>query len=71
MRFFKKPERRESPEPQADETTPGVRMLKDVWHIDTEKKPREAPPAQVSSDIYHLPPRNGQVPHRHHGHASE
>lgn len=71
MRLFKRDDRRAEPEPQADETSPGVRMLKDVWHIDTSKKPRETPPPQVSSDIYHLPSRNGQIPHRRHGQPVE
>ena len=46
-------------------TTPGVKMLKEVWHIDTEKKKKVMPPPGVPTDIYcipkqrHMPRRQG------------
>lgn len=71
MKFFRKPapsvpgEQRDQP---AAETTPGVRMLKEVWHIDGDKKPREVvQKGSVSSDIYALSPRTGAIPPRHRG----
>ena len=58
-----------TPEPAVDDeasrTTPGVRMLKEVWHIDARKK-KEMPPPDVPTDIYRVPrertmrPRHGQ-----------
>lgn len=68
-----KPEKpaRKAPEPapvedaEAARTTPGVRMLKEVWHIDSRKK-KEMPPPDVPTDIYRVPrertmrPRHGQ-----------
>ena len=49
-------------------TTPGVQMLKDVWHIGTNKKKKEMPPPGVSSDIYSVP-KQRQMPPRNSGRA--
>jgi len=54
----------------ADQTTPGVRMLKEVWDIKTEKK-HDRVEGPVSSDIYARKPRNQGIPPRHHGHRVE
>lgn len=71
MKFFRKPAPRSEHDEPANETTPGVRMLKEVWHIEGDKKPREVvEKGSVSSDIYAMTPRNGTVPPRHHGRSS-
>jgi len=45
-------------------------MLKEVWHIEDEKKPREVlQKGSVSSDIYAMTPRSGPIPPRHRGRA--
>ena len=49
---------------QADETAPGVRLLKHVWNIDTKKKPRSTAPNDVPHDIYSVPTRANDVPRR-------
>ena len=48
---------------------PGVRMLRRVWRLDDGKQAREEPPPSVSSDIYHVPARQQEIPRRHHGRA--
>ena len=50
----------------ADQTTPGVRMLKEVWDIKTEKK-QDRVDGPVSSDIYARKPRVQGIPPRYHG----
>jgi hypothetical protein len=50
-------------------TTPGVQMLKEVWHIDTVKKKKEMAPPGVSTDIYSVP-KQRQMPPRHTGGSS-
>lgn len=78
MNFFKRrvpvPAPQSSPppeEPKAGDTAPGVRMLKDVWHIEAPKKAREVADGAVSHDIYNTPVRSGGIPPRHHGRAGE
>jgi hypothetical protein len=50
----------------ANQTTPGVRMLKEVWDIKTEKK-MDRVEGPVSSDIYTRKPREQGIPPRYHG----
>lgn len=50
----------------ANQTTPGVRMLKDVWDIKVEKT-HERVEGPVSHDIYARKPREGGIPPRHRG----
>ncbi len=71
MKFFRKPAPAAAQtESQASDTAPGVRMLKEVWHIEDEKKPREVlQKGSVSSDIYAMTPRSGPIPPRHRGRA--
>jgi hypothetical protein len=54
-------------EPRADETAPGVKLLKQVWNIKTDKPQRESAPQNVAHDIYHVPERKPEVPRRHMG----
>lgn len=66
---MKAPPAAEDPPPEVSKssknTTPGVKMLKEVWHIDTEKKKKAMPPPGVPTDIYcipkqrHMPRRQG------------
>ena len=46
-----------------NQTTPGVRMLKDLWNSG-KKKEREVA-HNVSTDIYKVAPSAKQVPRRH------
>lgn len=81
MNFFKRPQPAKAPDPEpdadpaprADETAPGVRMLKDVWNIQSGKKPRDSiEHGSVSSDIYKVPSTGNNIPHRpHHGHPED
>lgn len=50
--------------PSADETAPGVKLLKKVWNIDTKKPVRPAAPRDVAHDIYHVPERKKDMPRR-------
>lgn len=66
-------EKNESPPPPRPEekpkgktTTPGVQMLKEVWHIDTGKRKKEMAPPGVPTDIYCVP-KQRQMPPRHGG----
>ena len=56
---------------RAGETSPGVRMLKQVWGIRGKKdeRPRDPVP-QVGSDIYNVPVRSNEVPRRRHGRST-
>ena len=60
-----KPEEPRAESKESKLTTPGVKMLKEVWHIDTEKKKKVMPPPGVPTDIYcipkqrHMPRRQG------------
>ena len=59
--------KREEPhadEPRADETAPGLRVIKEVWDIKTPKVPRDAVPRTVPHDIYNVPVRKDDVPRR-------
>ena len=58
--------RTEPPPPSSRTTTPGVQMLKEVWHIETGKKKKEMPPPNVPTDIYAVP-KQRQVPRRNGG----
>ena len=49
-------------------TTPGVQMLKEVWHIDTGRKKKEMAPPGISTDIYSVP-KQRQMPPRNTGGA--
>lgn len=54
-------------EPSANETAPGVRLLKHAWGINTKGAPREDAPEAVVHDIYSVPPRRRAIPCRHTG----
>lgn len=61
----------EEPEPKPTQTAPGVKMLKQIWNIKTNKPQREKPPADVVTDIYRVPSRRNGFPRRIHGNAVE
>jgi hypothetical protein len=65
MSAAKKPD----PDPSSNHTSPGVKMLKQVWNIKTTKPAREKPPADVVTDIYKVPTRKNGFPRRVHGNA--
>ena len=69
MNLFGKKIPNKSDQP-ANQTTPGVRMLKEVWNIKTEKK-TEAVNGDVSSDIYSMNPRSKGIPPRYRGRRSD
>lgn len=54
----------------ANQTTPGVRMLKEVWNIKPEKK-ADTVDGDVSSDIYSLNPRSKGIPPRRRGRRAD
>lgn len=67
----KQPARPAEQKPAAEErpkggrqVTPGVQMLKEVWHIDTHKKKKEIAPPGIPTDIYCVP-KQRQMPPRH------
>ena len=62
MNFFGKKLPRHSDQP-ANQTTAGVRMMKEVWDIQT-KKSVEAAPTDVSWDIYSIKPKSNGIPPR-------
>jgi hypothetical protein len=49
---------------QADDTAPGVKLIKQVWKIGDEKPLREKAPKDVAHDIYHVPDIKRDVPSR-------
>lgn len=44
----------------------GVSFLKQLWNISDKKPLRKAPPPNVPTDIYTVPPTNRRIPHRPH-----
>lgn len=60
--------KRNQSDDEASKTSPGVRMLKDVWGIGRKPEERKREPIpQVGSDIYNVPARSNEVPRRKHG----
>ena len=51
---------------KSEDTSPGVRMLKDVWRIGADRKIPEPPPESVETDIYKVPSHKTSIPRRHH-----
>lgn len=50
-----------------EDTAPGVRLIKNLWKIRTEKTPPEKAPVEVAHDIYQMPSRSQNIPRRHRG----
>ncbi len=50
----------------ADQTAPGLHMLKEIWHITDKPVRHEAPTEKVSTDIYNVPATSRRVPQRVH-----
>lgn len=65
--LFMKREDADKEDLRSDETAPGVRLIKQVWKINTDKPPREKAPERVNHDIYHVPSRKNDVPRRQFG----
>jgi hypothetical protein len=42
----------QSQEMKANETVPGVKMLRELWDIPRDSGPRETAPNNISTDIY-------------------
>lgn len=66
MNFFGKKLPDKKDDQPANQTAPGVRILKEVWDIKSEKK-QERVEGPVNSDIYARKPREQGIPPRHHG----
>ena len=65
MHLFGRKLPKKSDEP-ANQTSTGVRMLKEVWDIKTAKK-EESLPKDISSDIYSIKPKSSGIPPRYRG----
>ena len=56
--------REEDRGPRADETAPGVRLIRDLWNIAPEKTRSDKVVTAVTSDIYCMPDHKNGVPPR-------
>lgn len=48
----------------AEETAPGLRMLREIWHINTKPVRNDTAPEKVNSDIYNMPATSRRVTHK-------
>lgn len=64
MNIFGKKVPRDTKADGADQTAPGVRALKELWNIRTDKAVVTVS-ADVPTDIYSVAPRSSSIPRRH------
>lgn len=61
MNFWQPPNR----SPIKSLSVNSVDALKKIWGINTDPAPREVPPKEVITDIYHTASSARPIPHRH------
>ena len=52
----------------AEETAPGVRLLKKIWNISDQEASTGVVPSEVTTDIYNVPVTARRIPHRKRSH---
>lgn len=61
-----KGDKRPDTEPRADETAPGVRLMRTLWDIPAQRSAPEKAPADVATNIYCVPDHKQTIPRRSH-----